>query len=36
VREKRDIEQLRRLLAKRNSKAQIVAKIEDQLAVVLK
>ena len=33
VREKRDIEQLRRLLAKRNSKAQIVAKIEDQLAV---
>jgi pyruvate kinase len=33
VREKRDIEQLRRLLAKRNSNAQIVAKIEDQLAV---
>lgn len=33
VREKRDIEQLRRLLVKRNSKAQIVAKIEDQLAV---
>ncbi len=33
VRERRDIEQLRRLLVKRNSKAQIVAKIEDQLAV---
>ncbi len=33
VREKRDIEKLRRLLAKRYSKAQIVAKIEDQLAV---
>ena len=33
VREKRDIEQLRRLLVRRNSKAQIVAKIEDQLAV---
>ena len=33
VREKRDIEELRRLLVKRNSKAQIVAKIEDQLAV---
>jgi pyruvate kinase len=33
VREKRDIEQLRRLLVKRKSKAQIVAKIEDQLAV---
>ena len=33
VREKRDIEQLRRLLVKRNSRAQIVAKIEDQLAV---
>ena len=33
VREKRDIEQLRRLLVKKDSKAQIVAKIEDQLAV---
>jgi pyruvate kinase len=33
VREKRDIEQLRKLLARKNSKAQIVAKIEDQLAV---
>ncbi len=33
VRERRDIEQLRRLLVKRKSKAQIVAKIEDQLAV---
>lgn len=33
VREKSDIEQLRRLLAKKKSKAQIVAKIEDQLAV---
>ena len=33
VRERRDIEQLRRLLARRNSKALIVAKIEDQLAV---
>ena len=33
VREKRDIEQLRKLLAKKKSKAQIVAKIEDQLAV---
>lgn len=33
VREKSDIDQLRKLLAKKNSKAQIVAKIEDQLAV---
>jgi pyruvate kinase len=33
VREKNDIEQLRKLLWKRHSKAQIVAKIEDQLAV---
>jgi pyruvate kinase len=33
VREKSDIEQLRHLLAKQKSKAQIVAKIEDQLAV---
>jgi pyruvate kinase len=33
VREKRAIEQLRWLLARRNSKALIVAKIEDQLAV---
>src|SRR5207247_3215890 len=33
VRERSDIEQLRRLLARRNSKALIVAKIEDQLAV---
>jgi pyruvate kinase len=33
VREKCDIEQLRRLLVSKNSKAQIVAKIEDQLAV---
>jgi pyruvate kinase len=33
VREKRDIEQLRKLLWKKKSKAQIVAKIEDQLAV---
>jgi pyruvate kinase len=33
VRKKCDIEQLRRLLVRKNSKAQIVAKIEDQLAV---
>ena len=33
VREKSDIEHLRKLLAKKKSKAQIVAKIEDQLAV---
>ena len=33
VREKSDIEQLRKLLSKKQSKAQIVAKIEDQLAV---
>jgi pyruvate kinase len=33
VREKSDIEKLRRLLSKKKSKAQIVAKIEDQLAV---
>ena len=33
VRERSDIEELRKLLAKRKSKAQIVAKIEDQLAV---
>jgi pyruvate kinase len=33
VREKSDIEQLRKLLSKEKSKAQIVAKIEDQLAV---
>jgi len=33
VREKSDIEQLRKLLAKKKSRAQIVAKIEDQLAV---
>src|SRR5438874_4355081 len=33
VREKRDIEQLRNLLLRKKSKAQIVAKIEDQLAV---
>ncbi len=33
VRQKRDIEQLRQLLQKQNSKAQIVAKIEDELAV---
>jgi pyruvate kinase len=33
VRERSDIEQLRRLLRKRKSKAHIVAKIEDQLAV---
>jgi len=33
VREKSDIDQLRKFLAKRKSKAQIVAKIEDQLAV---
>src|SRR5213082_2874015 len=33
VREKSDIEQLRKLLARKKSKAQIVAKIEDQLAV---
>ena len=33
VREKSDIEQLRKLLTKKKSKAQIVAKIEDQLAV---
>jgi pyruvate kinase len=33
VREKSDIEQLRQLLSNKKSKAQIVAKIEDQLAV---
>jgi pyruvate kinase len=33
VREKSDIEQLRQILARKKSKAQIVAKIEDQLAV---
>jgi len=33
VREKSDIEQLRKLLSKKKSRAQIVAKIEDQLAV---
>jgi pyruvate kinase len=33
VREKRDIEQLRKLLSRKKSNAQIVAKIEDQLAV---
>lgn len=33
VREKSDIEQLRKLLSRKRSKAQIVAKIEDQLAV---
>jgi pyruvate kinase len=33
VREKSDIEELRRVLAKKRSRAQIVAKIEDQLAV---
>ncbi|KAF5407407.1 MAG: Pyruvate kinase [Candidatus Udaeobacter sp.] len=33
VREKSDIEQLRKLLARKKSNAQIVAKIEDQLAV---
>ncbi len=33
VREKSDIEQLRKLLSREKSKAQIVAKIEDQLAV---
>jgi pyruvate kinase len=33
VREKSDIEQLRKLLTRKKSKAQIVAKIEDQLAV---
>jgi pyruvate kinase len=33
VREKSDIDQLRKLLWKKKSKAQIVAKIEDQLAV---
>src|SRR5438093_8379589 len=33
VREKSDIEQLRKILSKKKSKAQIVAKIEDQLAV---
>jgi pyruvate kinase len=33
VRERSDIEQLRRLLSRKKSKAQIVAKIEDQLAV---
>ena len=33
VREKRDIDQLRKILARKHSKAQIVAKIEDQLAV---
>jgi pyruvate kinase len=33
VREKRDIQQLRNLLLRKKSKAQIVAKIEDQLAV---
>src|SRR5438094_8832941 len=35
VREKSDIEQLRQLLSRKKSKAQIVAKIEDQLAVRL-
>lgn len=33
VREKSDIDELRGLLAKKKSKAQVVAKIEDQLAV---
>jgi len=33
VREKDDIDQLRKLLSQKRSKAQIVAKIEDQLAV---
>src|SRR3984893_518591 len=33
VREKSDIEELRQLLSRKKSKAQIVAKIEDQLAV---
>ena len=33
VRQKSDIEQLRKLLARKDSNAQIVAKIEDQLAV---
>jgi pyruvate kinase len=33
VREKGDIEQLRKLLSRKKSEAQIVAKIEDQLAV---
>jgi len=33
VREKSDIERLRQLLSRKKSKAQIVAKIEDQLAV---
>jgi pyruvate kinase len=33
VREKSDIEQLRKLLSRKKSKAQIVAKIENQLAV---
>ncbi len=33
VREKSDIEQLRQLLSRKKSKAQLVAKIEDQLAV---
>src|SRR5437660_11394703 len=33
VREKSDIEQLRQLLSRKKSKAQVVAKIEDQLAV---
>ena len=33
VRERSDVDQLRKLLAKKKSKAQIVAKIEDQLAV---
>jgi len=33
VREKADIEQLRKLLSRKKSNAQIVAKIEDQLAV---
>jgi pyruvate kinase len=33
VREKSDIEKLRKVLSKKRSKAQIVAKIEDQLAV---
>jgi len=33
VREKSDIEHLRKLLSRKKSKAQIVAKIEDQLAV---
>src|SRR6202011_4062336 len=33
VREESDIEELRRLLARKKSKAQVVAKIEDQAAV---